>query len=330
MTKKKPIEVIIFQDEQIQVLKKLEFNDIHAFQKKNTSMLVFVQDELSSDSSKIFLEKLDIHPIIISDIFSSNQRAKIEMIDDTIFCVLSFVDKNQERLELKSSKMSLIFNHQMVLVVCPKQIQFNVNDFVNQFLIKSTKPQLDKALYYLLQSILNDFYEMMDDSIADLEKIEDYLISAPKNINLKDLYFLCRDFLMLRKILLPIMDISDVLSKFNTSIIKPETKLYFQNMYEQANRTLQSLDFYQHMVSNIHDTYLSSVNNIMNRSIALITKFATIFIPITFITGIYGMNFQVGFYSNPKGFAIVLSAMAALAGLMSWLLRTKKFDIEVQ
>jgi magnesium transporter len=322
-----PIEAVIYQHEQIEVLKKLSFEDIRSFQEKNTSMLVFVQDEISSQSLNDFLKSLDIHPLIISDIFSTNQRAKIEVIDDTIFCVLSFVDKKDERIELKSSKMSLIFNHQMVLIICPKQIQFNVNQFVEQFLLKSAHPQLDKALYYLLQSILNDFYTMMDTSIDDLEKIEDYLISDPKKINLKDLYFLRRDFLMLRKILLPIMDISDVLSKFNTAVIGPDTKFYFQNMYAQTKRTLQSLDFYQNMVSNIHDTYISSVNTIMNRSIALITKFATIFIPITFISGIYGMNFQVGFYNNPKGFTIVIAGMTALAVGMSWLLRTKKFDL---
>lgn len=328
--KTSPIEAVVFQNNQIELTKNLSFSDILNMQKKKNKMMVFIQDEISSGDLVSFLKELEVHPLIIADILSSNQRAKIEMIDDSIFCVLGFLERKKEQLELKTNKMSLIMTHDMVLVVSPKQLKFKVDEFVEHYLLVSNHPQLDISLYYLLQNILNNFFDIMDDSVEQLELLEEYLITTPKKINLKDLYFLRRNFLMLRKILLPILDASDTLAKFKTSFIEPDTKLYFQNMYEQTNRTMQSLDFYQHMVSNIHDTYLSSVNNIMNRSIAMITKFATIFIPITFITGIYGMNFELGFYANSKGFFIVLGCMGLLAGVMSWFLKSKKFDIEVQ
>jgi magnesium transporter len=330
MPKQSLLDAIVFQDNSQEFLKKISTQELIDFHNQSTPMMVVLKRKKNTAELKTTLKTFHVHPLIFNDIFNENQRAKIEIIDDSIFCVLSFLDSDIEKIQFKSNKISLLIEKNLVLVITPETYDLDLGDVTKHFSSFVHAPRLDTCLFYFFQEILNQVFDEMDSNINELDEIEELLISNPKKINLKDLYFLRRNFLMLRKILLPLVDAVDLLSKFKSSFLHDDTQLYFINMYKQVNRTLQSLDFYQHMVSNIHDIYMSNVNNFMNRSIAMITKFATIFIPITFITGIFGMNFENPLFQNPKGFTLTIGAMGILSIIMALFFRSKKFDIDVK
>ncbi|MDQ5884636.1 MAG: magnesium transporter [Pseudomonadota bacterium] len=271
---------------------------------------------------------LGIHHLILEDIYNVNQRAKIEILEHQVFCVLGLIQKKHDnRIHFQTLKLNMILSEKCL-------ITFNTNlqdsqqkidyKLLRESLSKNTKPKIEFLAYLIIQQMMDFFYLNIDQIAERLESMEDLLIESPMKVQLKDIYLLKRKILFLRKIIVSYCDVAEIFYKGKISYIHKENQIYFMNLYEQTNRTLQSLDFYQLMISNVYDVYLSSMSNYSNQSINTLTRFAAIFVPLSFITSFYGMNLYMPETVYKITYPIVLGVMAATASSMYYLILRKK------
>lgn len=272
-------------------------------------------------------KELGIHHLILEDVYNVNQRAKIEILEHHVFCVLGLMQKKHDnRLHFQTLKLNMILSEKYLITLNANlqesQQQLNYQ-LLRESLSKSTKAKIDYLAYLIIQQMM-DFFYLNIDQIADrLEVMEDLLIESPLKIQVKDIYLLKRKILFLRKTIVSYCDIAEIFYKGKISFIHKENKIYFMNLYEQTNRTLQSLDFYQLMISNVYDVYLSSMSNYSNQSINTLTRFAAIFVPLSFITSYYGMNLYMPETHYKITYSLVVGVMIATASSMYYLILRK-------
>lgn len=275
----------------------------------------------------IFTE-LGIHHLILEDIFNSNQRAKIEILEQQVYCVLGLMQKKHDnRLHFQTLKLNIILSKKYLITFNTNlensQQKINYKSLLES-LSKNVQPKIDFLVYLMIQQIMDYFYITMETMSERLEAIEDLLIESPAKVQLKEIYLLKRKILFLRKIIVSYCDMAEIFYKGKIPFVHKENQIYFMNLYEQTNRTLQSLDFYQLMISNVYDVYLTSMSNYSNQSIDTLTRFAAIFVPLSFITSFYGMNLIMPETLYKITYPIIIGIMGLTASSMYYLILRKR------
>jgi magnesium transporter len=183
---------------------------------------------------------------------------------------------------------------------------------------------LEHLLYLILDYVMDSFYNALDNIEDKAEKLEEELISRPDDRTVKKIYTTSRELIRLRRLSWPLRE---VFAALNTEKrLGKEKEIYFRDLYEREIQLTEGIEVYSEMLTEMLDVYLSSVNNRMNEIIKLLTIIATISIPITLITGIYGMNFKnMPELSSPYGYPSALISMTAIALLMIFYFRKKKW-----
>jgi magnesium transporter len=150
----------------------------------------------------------------------------------------------------------------------------------------------DFLAYSLMDAILDNYFIILEQIGDNIEKIEDELVSHAKQGTLKEIYTFKRETLMLRKSVWPLREVASQLQKSESDIIKEKTEIYFNDLYDNTIQIIDTIEIYRDMIAGMLELYLSSVSNRLNEIMKVLTIIATIFIPLTFITGVYGMNFK--------------------------------------
>ena len=178
----------------------------------------------------------------------------------------------------------------------------------------------DYLLYCLLDCIL-DYYFVVLENIGDrIEELEDIEIHNPSPETLKEVHRLKREMITLRKAAWPLREVTNSIERGKNHLVSAETGLYFRDLYDHTIRAIETAETYRDMLSGLMDLYLSSMSNKMNEIMKVLTIIATIFIPLTFISGVYGMNFDpdVSPLNMPElewfwGYPFALGIMAVVA-----------------
>jgi magnesium transporter len=236
----------------------------------------------------------NLHPLIIADIANTSQRPKIDVYDDYIFVVLKmlYYDDNEN---IKIEQISLVLGDNYVLTF--QEIEGDVFDNVRERLLLSSSRlrtlSTDYLMYALIDAIVDHYYivsETMGNKIEDLEEIlfngqiQDDL--SMQVLNLK------KEVLKVRRAIFPIREIISRIEKNEHALIKPNTIQYYRDIYDHVIQLSDSIDIYREMVWSLMDMYMTTISNKMNEVMKVLTIMASIFIPLTFIAGIYGMNFD--------------------------------------
>jgi magnesium transporter len=181
---------------------------------------------------------------------------------------------------------------------------------------------LEHLLYLILDYTMDSFYNALDKIEEKAEKLEEELISQPDDKTVKKIYSTSRELIRLRRLSWPLREIFAALN--TEKRFGREEEIYFRDIYEREIQLTEGIEVYSEMLTEMLDVYLSSVNNRMNEIIKLLTVIATISIPITLITGIYGMNFKnMPELSSTYGYPSALIAMTTIALLMIFYFRKK-------
>ena len=234
--------------------------------------------------------QLGIHPLVIEDIEKRNQRSKLDEYPDYLFAVLHrpYIADS----EIEWEELHMIMNkHWLVSSI-------DADDEYLQHKIKLLAAQtylFDKGLgsliYHLCDNVVSAFFPIMDDYEDQVDDIEDELIESPQQSMLNKLFGLKRNLVEMRRYLGPQRDVFRVLLDRTDFYFDDQARLYIRDVYDQNIRVYDSLDTLRDQVGNATDLYLSVVNNNMNVVMKRLTAITTIFLPITFVTGVFGMNF---------------------------------------
>lgn len=236
----------------------------------------------------------DIHPLVLEDILNTGQRPKIEIFDNYIFIVIKMLNFNEIESKIISEQVSFILTKNVVI-----SFQEQPGDIFDPIRkrIKEGKGRIRKMnsdyLTYALLDIIIDYYFSILENIGDkIEKIEEDLMLEPKPDTLNQIYRLKREILFLRKSVWPLRETINTLEKTQSQLIHKKTSSFFRDLYDHTIQVIDTVETSRDLLSGMLDLYLSSVSNKMNEVMKVLTIFAAIFIPLTFIVGIYGTNFE--------------------------------------
>lgn len=246
--------------------------------------------DIIENTGKIF----NIHPVVLENILNIKQRPKIEEIEDYIFLIVKMLNYDEKKKTIISEQVSFILKENCLISF--QERKGDVFDIIRERLRKSAgiirKMGVDYLFYSLLDTIV-DFYFLVIEKIGDrIEYLEDKILKGPDEKTLQTLYSLKRQTITLRRAVWPLRDIVNRMVRDGSSLIKQSTMVYLRDVYDHIIEVIDTVETLREMLSGMLELYLSSLSNRMNEIMKILTIMATIFIPLTLIAGIYGMNFK--------------------------------------
>jgi len=234
----------------------------------------------------------NLHPLLLEDILNTDQRPKIEDFDGYLFIVLKMLYYQEE--EVNSEQVSLIIGSNFVISFQEKEGDvFNpIRDRIRNNKGRVRKMGADYLAYCLIDAIVDNYFIILEKTGEKIEGMEDELIADPAPETLQTIHNLKRDTIFLRKSVWPLREVISTLERSESALIKESTGIFLRDVYNHTIQVMDTIESYRDMVSGMLDIYLSSISNRMNEVMKVLTIIATIFIPLTFLAGIYGMNFK--------------------------------------
>jgi magnesium transporter len=262
---------------------------------KETSTVTWINVDGVHDASVI--EKLgayfDIHPLVLEDIMTTTQRPKTEDLGTALFVVLRMIEYSEQGVETTADQLSLILGPNYVLTF--QETQGDCLDPVRDR-IRSGKGRIrkqgpDYLAYAVIDSVVDNYFFVLEKLGERIDTLEEQLIAEPRRELLGEIHGLKREMIELRKSVWPLREVVSGLERSESPLIKESTGLFLRDLYDHAIQVIDTVESFREMLSSMVETYLSSLSNRMNEIMKVLTIISTIFIPITFLVGLYGMNF---------------------------------------
>jgi len=312
-----------FQEEEIKTVE-----ECFPFKDKPTVRWINVDGIHQVEVLELLGDCFELHPLVLEDILNTDQRPKLEDFGDYLFVVLKTFYYNDQSDEVEPEQISLILGPSLVLSF--QERAGDVFDPIRER-IRNGKGRIrrmgaDYLAYALLDSVVDHYFVVLEQVGEKVEFLEEELVTNPTPETLQTIHSLKRDMIFLRKSVWPLREVIGALERGESSLIKESTGIYLRDVYDHTIQVIDTIETFRDMISGMLDIYLSSVSNRMNEVMKVLTIIATIFIPLTLVAGIYGMNFQY----MPElgwrwGYPVVWLVMLVIGALMLVYFRRKKW-----
>lgn len=280
------------------------------------------------DHIKAIGSHFNIHHLVLEDILNTDHRPKTELHDGYLFFIAKMFSSSPDDESYHFEQVSFIIGKNYLLTFQEKEGDV-FNTIRGRLSDKESKLRVHKTdyLFYRLVDIIVDGYYYTLESVGDkIELLEDKIQENPTKENYKEIQQLKRDLIFLRKSVYPLREAIAKLTKENNGLIEQENITYFNDVYDHCIHVIDSIETYRDLTSSLMDLYMTSMSNKMNEVMKVLTVISTIFIPITFIAGVYGMNFQYMPELTLKwGYPITMVVMAILVIIMLGYFKIKKW-----
>jgi magnesium transporter len=245
--------------------------------------------KLIEDLAKCFT----IHPLIIEDIFNIGQRPKMEDLEQYIYLNLKMLTYPDATKLIKIEHISMVFGQNFLI-----SFQEDVGDIfdpVRERIRKDGRIRKfgpDYLAYALIDVIVDNYFVVMEKLEEEIENLEEELVASPTPDALQKINRLKKDMIFVRKSVWPLRELINNLEQSESALIQEPTGIYLRDVYDHTIQVIDTLETFRDMVSGMIDIYLSGLSYKMNEIMKVLTLIATIFIPLTFVVGLYGMNFE--------------------------------------
>jgi len=275
--------------------------------------------------------RFKIHPLVIEDLLRPYQRPKLEIYDDHLFIIMRLVHKEKDFL---SEQNGLVIGKNYLITF--QEFPGDVFDPVRQRIKEGRKrirlAGADYLSYSLLDTVIDSYFPILEELGDELEELEDRILANSEHDNLQSLHRRKRVLLVLRRSAWAQRETIGQLQREELEFISPETRIFFRDSYDHAIRILEIIEGYREMATSLTDLHMTSISNRMNEIMKVLTVLGTIFLPLTFIAGVYGMNFDIESspYNMPElywywGYPAVLLLMLVIAVGLLFFFRRKKW-----
>jgi magnesium transporter len=273
-------------------------------------------------------ERFGIHPLTLEDILNTGQRPKAEDFETYIYIVLKMLDFDERQKRIQSEQVSLIFTRNFLLSF--QETEGDIFDPVRERIRRGKgrigKGGCDYLAYALIDAIVDKYFLILEKLGEALEELEEELLANPKPRTLQTIHGLKQEMIYLRKQAWPIRELTNNLVKSESPLIQDPTGIFLNDVYDHTIQVMDTIESYRDILSGMLDLYMSTLSNRMNEVMKVLTIIATIFIPITFLAGVYGMNFQY----MPElawrwGYLAIWVVMIGVAGIMLFYFKKKKW-----
>ncbi len=235
-----------------------------------------------------------IHPLVLEDIATTGQRPRMEDYGDYIHIVVKMLYRRGVESQIVAEQISLILGPFGLITF--QEVVGDIFDPIRER-IRATKGRIrsagpDYLAYRLLDSIIDNYFIILEDVNDRVELIQERVADTPDPSIIHDIHQLKRDMIFLRKTLWPVREVVSGLQKSDSSLVDKSTEIFLRDAYEHSVQVIDMIETMRDTLSSALDIYLSSMSNRMNEIMRVLTVMSTLFIPLTFIVGVYGMNFQ--------------------------------------
>ncbi|MCB1670818.1 MAG: magnesium/cobalt transporter CorA [Gammaproteobacteria bacterium] len=317
------IRLIDYDKDKVTVKDNVEAADCHAFLASSSSTWIHVQGHPTEAALRELGSAFSLHALALEDVLNTGQRPKVDKFDDQLFIIMSLPTIEEDRVTIQQVSL---FLHKTFL------ISFCVGDFapfepvVRRLQAEGSRLRsrgVDFLLYSLIDLVIDQGFPVLEDFGLQLEDLEEQILESVGRETLHRIHTVKRELILLRRMLWPQREAVNQLLRGDYETIRAETLIYLRDCYDHTIQVMDLLETYRDMAGSMLDIYLSSVSNRMNDVMRVLTVIATIFIPLTFIVGVYGMNFDrtAGAWNMPElgwpfGYLLIWVVMILIAVLM--------------
>lgn len=274
-------------------------------------------------------KRFDIHPLTLEDVVNTMQRAKIEEYDNYLACVMKMIYTDAARNnKLVSEQLTIVLLNERTVITFQEaggDVFEEMRNRLRQSKGKIRKGKADYLAYCMMDAVVDSCFTVLETIGDELEDLEDQLMNNPDNSMLRRLHHLKREVIYLRKSVWPMREMLSNIQRSGTRFFSESTDIYLRDVHDHAIRVIDTVETYRDLLAGMMDIYLSSISNRMNQVMKTLTIITTIFVPLTFIAGVYGMNFKhMPELESPMGYWIVWAVMILIAvGLLIYFRRNK-------
>lgn len=258
----------------------------------------------------------ELHPLVLEDIVNTEQRPKLEDYGSYLFVVLKRLELSRQH-KLETEQISLVLGKGFVLVFQegPETLFPHVLDDLRKGTGRLRKNGSDYLAYRLLDSIVDQYFSILEQFGESVEQLEDRIVSGESDDALQAVHRLKRQVIVLRKVIWPLREVVSRLGRAESRLVHESTLLYLRDVHDHTVQIMETTEMYRDVLGGLQEIYLTSLSNKLNEAMKVLTMIATLFIPLTFIAGIYGMNFAY----MPElewswGYPLVLVVMLGITG----------------
>lgn len=236
-----------------------------------------------------------LHSLIIEDILHTHQRPKMEDLGSSVYLVVRMLSLNPEKQELQSEQISFVLHGNTLISFqeSPGDVFDGIRERIRKMQGRIRKKGADYLLYALMDAVVDHYFKVIEHFGERIEVVEAALMDDPYPELLNEIYAMKRELLYVRKAVWPLREAVSTLDRGESDLLQEGTQVYLRDLYDHTIQVIDTIESFRDMLSGVQDLYLSSLGNKTNQVMKVLTIIATIFIPITFIAGIYGMNFEI-------------------------------------
>ena len=236
-----------------------------------------------------------VHPLILEDIVNTDQRPKLEDFEQYLFVILKMFQYDDKHQEILTEQVSVLLGQNFVISFQekPGDVFDPLRTRIRNAKGRVRKMGADYLAYALLDAIVDNYFVILEKIGERIEDLEEKIVTNPTPKTLQTIHSLKRGLIFLRKSVWPLREVINGLQKSESPLIQETTEIYLRDVYDHTIQVIDTVETFRDMVAGMLDIYLSSISNKLNEVMKVLTIFAAIFIPLTFIVGVYGMNFKV-------------------------------------
>ncbi len=289
------ITIFDYDDQHYEEREVKALEECFVFREKPTITWINVEGVHQVEMVEKLGECYGFHPLVLEDILNTDQRPKMEVYGDYIYVVLKMLYGGNTNSLIKAEQVSLILGSNFVISFQEGR-EGDVFNPVRER-IRSGKGLIrkmgsDYLAYSLLDTIVDNYFLIFETMGENIELLEGELVANPTTKTLQEIQKIKNEMIFVRRAVWPLREVISGLRRKESPLIKETTEIYLRDVYDHTVQVMDTLEIYREMLSGMLDIYLSSVSNRLNSVMKVLTIIATIFMPLTFIAGIYGMNFK--------------------------------------
>lgn len=295
-----------------------------------TPAMTWIQVYGASDSATIASlgKHFQLHPLVLEDIATTGQRTKMDVYKDQVFVIMRLLQYDESTQTLKDEQVSLVFgpNYLISFLESRHDIFQPIKERLREGSQRIRSQGSDYLAYAFLDTVVDTYFIVLEKVDVFLDNLEEELIRLPKPNTLQKIQHAKRDMIILRKAIWPMRDVVNRFLRLESPLIGSTSQLYLHDVYDHVVQIIDIIEGFRDVVSGMVDIYLSNINIRTNDIMKVLTIVSTIFVPLTFISSLYGMNFEhMPELHTRWGYPVVLIIMISVAIGMLIFFRRKKW-----
>ncbi len=267
-------------------------------------------------------KQFGFHSLLLEDIMNTEQRPKIDDFEDHLFIILKMLTYHNK--EITTEQMSIIIGKNFVISF--QETEGDIFDPIRKRIRenkgKHRKRGTDYLAYSLIDAIVDHYFVLLEKLEDEIETLED-TITKPTSGTIKATHQLKREIIMLRRSIWPLREVIGGMMRSGSALIKKNTTIYLRDVYDHTIQIMDTIEAFRDILYGILEVHLASISNKMNEIMKVLTVIGTIFIPLSFIASLYGMNFEMSVYHWKYSYIVTLSGMSLIVLLLLYYFRKK-------